>query len=134
MHNLDTRACAKSKPLSPNDCNQERVAVVSERAREDAIATNKQRNPNDSSPCHKQLHPLNVKYKTSHYHNWRESLKAPPPRSIMFTPPHSPQSNPLHPSSNHTNPHTHSNSCGLGDTQNKQNALLVRKTNFLSNV
>ena len=38
MHNLDTRARAKSKLLSPNECNQEQVAGVGERAIEDAIA------------------------------------------------------------------------------------------------
>ena len=34
MYTLDTRACAISKPLSPNERNQERVAGVGERARE----------------------------------------------------------------------------------------------------
>ena len=61
MHTLDTRARAKSKPLSPNECNQERIAGISERAWEDAIATNAQMNPNHSSPYHKQLQTLNTK-------------------------------------------------------------------------
>ena len=38
MYTLDTRECAQSKPLSPNERNQERVAGVGERAKEDAIA------------------------------------------------------------------------------------------------
>ena len=130
MHTLDTRACAISKPLSPNERNQERVAGVRELEK-----TRLQCKVNKS--MHIISIPritVNAQHKTSHYHNWRESLKTPPPRSIMFTPPPTTKTTHLHPSSNHTNPHTHSNSCGLGDTQNKQNARLVRNSNSLSNV
>lgn len=81
MHTLDTRACAISKPLSPNERNQERVAGVRELEK-----TRLQCKVN------KSMHIIsiprisaNAQHKTSHYHNWRESPKSPPMHHYVYS-------------------------------------------------
>ena len=81
MHTLDTRACAISKPLSPNERNQERVAGVRELEK-----TRLQCKVNKS--MHIISIPritVNAQHKTSHYHNWRESPKSPPMHHYVYS-------------------------------------------------